>query len=182
MEKLYFYVYGHPRFVVIMLFVIFLIYGVVGEIVYRQGENHSGIKILWKLFIWLEIAACLIMFFYASLFSRDASEEMRYKLEMFWSYKIVLERGSPFYMRQILYNIIAFMPLGHAFYFSSDKKPKWQAALLTFFVISLGIELIQLVFHLGLFEFDDIFDNVLGGMIGFAIAAATQGMIEKNGH
>lgn len=182
MRELYCYVYGHPVFVVIMLLVMFIVYGVAGWFVYRFEKKHSGMKILWKLLIWLEIAACLVMFFYASLFSRDASEGMRYKLELFWSYKIVLRRGSSFYMRQILYNIMAFMPLGHAFYFTADKKAKWQAALLTFLVISLGIELIQLVFHLGLFEFDDIFDNVLGGMIGFGVAAVTQGIIEKNGH
>ena len=42
--------------------------------------------------------------------------------------------------------------------------------VLSAIVLSFGIELIQLVFKLGLFEFDDIFHNVLGAMIGYGLS------------
>jgi len=35
--------------------------------------------------------------------------------------------------------------------------------------LSFGIEVIQLVFKLGLFEFDDVFHNVLGAVIGYGL-------------
>lgn len=42
--------------------------------------------------------------------------------------------------------------------------------LLICFGLSNVIELIQLVGRIGLFEFDDIFGNTIGGMIGFSVA------------
>ena len=35
--------------------------------------------------------------------------------------------------------------------------------------VSFVIEVVQLVFKLGLFEFDDIFHNTLGAVIGFVM-------------
>ena len=37
------------------------------------------------------------------------------------------------------------------------------------FLCSVATEIIQLVFHLGLFEFDDILNNTLGCFIGLII-------------
>ena len=47
---------------------------------------------------------------------------------------------------------------------------KLRMIVLSAIVLSFGIELIQLVFKLGLFEFDDIFHNVLGAMIGYGLS------------
>ena len=37
-------------------------------------------------------------------------------------------------------------------------------------MFSLSIELCQLVFHMGLFEFDDIINNTIGAILGFIIS------------
>lgn len=46
------------------------------------------------------------------------------------------------------------------------SRMKWGKALLICLLLSGCIELIQLVGRIGLFEFDDIFGNTIGGLIG----------------
>ena len=67
---------------------------------------------------------------------------------------------------EILQNIWLFVPLGAIIRALTRKK----IFLLAPFVFSVVIELIQLVFGLGLFEFDDIISNTLGGLLGYLIA------------
>lgn len=51
-----------------------------------------------------------------------------------------------------------------------EPRRVWILALLITFLMSCLIELIQLVFGLGLFEFDDMISNTLGGLFGYMIA------------
>jgi glycopeptide antibiotics resistance protein len=46
---------------------------------------------------------------------------------------------------------------------------KIRMVALSAFGISFSIEVIQLVFKMGLFEFDDMFHNVLGAVIGYGL-------------
>ena len=43
------------------------------------------------------------------------------------------------------------------------------AAILVSFVCSAAVEVSQFVFRIGLFEFDDIFNNVLGALAGWCV-------------
>ena len=45
------------------------------------------------------------------------------------------------------------------------KAKSWQL-ILVMLGMSISIELIQLVSRLGLFEFDDVFNNTIGGIVG----------------
>ena len=135
--------------------------------VFRENKLY---QMIWKVFLAAEFGFCMILFLYASLFSRAETAERRYELELFWSYKKAIELRNVFWYRQILYNILSFVPLGNALYYLSEEKIKFWKCFLLFGLSSLGIELIQLIFKLGLFEFDDIFDNLLGGLIGYSVA------------
>ena len=48
-------------------------------------------------------------------------------------------------------------------------KNKWVVALITGIFLSVLIEVIQLIYHRGLFEFDDIVHNTLGNVIGILV-------------
>ena len=51
------------------------------------------------------------------------------------------------------------------------KKILWQSGKITF-IFSIGIEILQLLLHLGTFQLSDIFYNTVGGMIGGLIYCA----------
>lgn len=68
-------------------------------------------------------------------------------------------------------NILLFIPCGYLlsrWICSRTSMKLWKVTLLGF-LSSLLIETIQLVFHRGVFEIDDLVKNTLGSMIGYGI-------------
>ena len=55
--------------------------------------------------------------------------------------------------------------MGFIFY-----KIKWWQVLLVGVITSFGIEFLQFVLKCGLAEFDDVFHNALGCMLGYGIS------------
>ena len=82
------------------------------------------------------------------------------RLELFWSYKLFFSSSST--RINIINNIWLFIPLGTILFQLSQKRRVAIVAVL----LSAGIELLQYVTGLGLAEFDDVFSNGLGGMMG----------------
>ena len=77
--------------------------------------------------------------------------------------------GSSLFMKNIIGNILLFMPYGFfiSYYIGFKKKDKWLSLILVF-LVSISIELVQL--SIGrCFDVDDILLNLVGGMIGYFI-------------
>ena len=75
---------------------------------------------------------------------------------------------SPFHLREVLYNVIVFIPAG--FYFTATNKTKNifagpKAAM----ILSISYELIQLIFALGATDITDIITNTFGGFLGMCL-------------
>ncbi len=79
----------------------------------------------------------------------------------------------------ILFNIVAFSPIGVLV----ARKWKSKKIILVTLIMGLGISLtyetIQIVFHIGDFDVDDIFLNTLGAVLGLGIYCAVFGMHRK---
>jgi glycopeptide antibiotics resistance protein len=70
-------------------------------------------------------------------------------------------------MVNIFGNILAFAPFGLVLPIISPQNRKfWNITFLSF-EFSLTVELIQLLFKVGIFDVDDIFMNTVGGVIGY---------------
>ena len=82
------------------------------------------------------------------------------KLALFWSW-----RAWSVQKEQILANVIMFLPVGMLIGLLWKWRGLWVAAGL-----SVGIEILQLVTSRGLCEFDDVFHNMVGAIIGVGIA------------
>ena len=81
------------------------------------------------------------------------------KLELFWSWRAWnVQRG------QIIANVIMFIPIG----ILVGWLWKWRG-LFVAAGLSVGIEILQLVTSRGLCEFDDVFHNMIGAVIGIGI-------------
>lgn len=81
------------------------------------------------------------------------------KLELFWSWKVWNVQQN-----QILTNVIMFVPVGVLTGHLWKWKGMWVAAGL-----SIAIELLQLITARGLCEFDDVFHNMIGAVIGVGV-------------
>lgn len=84
---------------------------------------------------------------------------LRMELIPFWSY------SHPELRMEIILNYLLFMPLGSLLYLCFGDKWGLKVVLIGF-LLSASIEIAQLVFQIGLFEFDDMFGNTVGCLIG----------------
>ena len=104
------------------------------------------------------------------IFLRPIQESQGYNFRLFWSFNAFLEGQSAVIAEKIL-NIVVFIPvgllLGIAF-----KEIKWYRVLLLSSLLSILIEILQFVLNKGFSEFDDVFYNTAGGMLGFGVYVA----------
>lgn len=109
-----------------------------------------------------------------TVFARSERVNCGVVLEPFWSYKRLLSGGFSWMFWQILENILVMIPLGYllakVLYFSGRKG--FSMVLISGLcgmLLSIGIEVLQLVLHRGITEFDDIFNNTFGAVTGAAL-------------
>lgn len=76
---------------------------------------------------------------------------------------------------QILANVIMFLPVGVLVGWIWRWRGLWVAAGL-----SVGIEILQLITARGLCEFDDVFHNMIGAVIGVGIVMVLNRMRAKS--
>ncbi|WP_368489740.1 VanZ family protein [Clostridium sp. BJN0013] len=69
--------------------------------------------------------------------------------------------ADPLFIFTVIMNIFIFIPLGYLF-----RKKTFTFSLVSAFVISLCIEIIQYILKVGIFDIDDIIFNIIGFMIG----------------
>jgi glycopeptide antibiotics resistance protein len=97
-----------------------------------------------------------------TIFFREETFEKRYYIHPFWSYSVLYNK----LLAQIIMNVFLFIPIGFLVGGALKKKHLWNA--LGFgFVLSLFIEVTQLISTRGVFNVDDIIHNTLGCVIGF---------------
>ncbi len=119
-----------------------------------------------KLF-FLPIYLLLIIFMTIAFREIGAS---KHSFELFWSYRQIFVSSS--IRQEILSNIWLFLPLGASLYNSSHKHN-----LIWAICLSLIIEFVQLIFGIGLCEFDDVISNSIGAIIGFGVAMSYEDLI-----
>lgn len=97
-----------------------------------------------------------------TLLYREETFVKRYHLCPLWSYTELYNN----IFAQLIMNIMMFIPIGFFLGGALKKKHLWNALEISF-VLSLFIELTQLITTRGVFNVDDIIHNVLGCAIGF---------------
>lgn len=79
------------------------------------------------------------------------------------------EIGMHFHLKEVIYNVLVFVPLGVYIQF---LKPQWSFLVKMLFglCISFIFEILQYIFSIGASDITDIIDNTLGGIIGILLA------------
>ncbi|MCR5835242.1 MAG: VanZ family protein [Lachnospiraceae bacterium] len=113
------------------------------------------------------------------LFGRPFQAERTYELELFWTIRTAVETGNLLYYWYVVVNIAVFFIFTlFMCYLTSNSKMSISVAL----SLSVFIEVNQFIFKLGMFEFDDLINNVIGIVMGcmiFVIAKKVETGISK---
>lgn len=141
----------------IMLILLFLVY----VFLYKGGKvNRVQIIVGILLFTYY----CIVL--ESTVFTRRVQGYHGYELEVFWSWKAVLQYHSREMLKENLLNIALLFPFGLLLLFSFYKRLRWWQGLVMGLIASAVIEVLQLVLCRGLFEFDDMIHNGIGCMLG----------------
>lgn len=134
------------------------------------AKNIKHRRLCWVLFIGYLIVLTYFMFF-SDGFGRSIHEGYAYNLilfkeiKRFYTYRELL--GMKAFLLNTAGNVICFMPFGFILPLISRRGGKWYNTFLLSFLLSFGIEVLQLVFKVGSFDVDDMFLNTLGGITGY---------------
>lgn len=120
------------------------------------------------------LAAYILFILMETIIGRKTGVD-RVELVPFWSY------SHPELRMEIVLNYILFIPLGVLLYLCFGKKWGLKVVLIGF-LLSVSIEIVQLVFRIGLFEFDDMIGNTIGCLIGAVVWKATRELKKRIEH
>lgn len=120
-----------------------------------------------KVIAWMCVAGYVFVILYKTVLIRSAADVFNYNFNPFWSYAAIIDGRKTLIVEHIL-NVALFIPLGVLLWFAFKQK-KWWKSLLFGCLVSVSIEILQLALKRGLCEFDDVFHNTLGCLIGFGI-------------
>ncbi|WP_027634687.1 VanZ family protein [Clostridium hydrogeniformans] len=146
-----------------------------------EKRKSGKLKIfLWTLFIiYLIILVNLILFkngnaLLMTRYMRNLSIIDKLKLINLTPFKMISEfctggLSKHIIVENILGNIVAFGPLGFLLPLLFTGIKKLKNVVIIGFMVSLFLEITQLVFLLGSCDIDDIILNTLGAIIGFLV-------------
>lgn len=116
------------------------------------------------------ISICYAIIVFGAVFlSRGGSYYGIANFHLFNSYREAYHKMEIALFRNIILNILLFMPLGFLIPIYSKKLRKIYKIVLIGFLVTFLIETIQYITQIGIFEIDDIFDNTIGVLIGYCI-------------
>ncbi len=113
----------------------------------------------------LLLLAFLGLVFASTVFTRMPSQR-RYELVLFWSWREVIIHRDWGLLEQNLLNCFLLFPMGLLLPIMMKSRSPMIMGFLMGLLVSVSIEICQLVFCRGLFEWDDMIHNALGSMLG----------------
>lgn len=154
---------GVPADVYLLLLAIFCLGTLL--LIACRGVQRGGRSVLVLL-----LAEYVFLLFGSTVLFRAIDPEIGHDITPFWSYVEIYHGDEQGLLQQNMMNVIVFIPLG-LLLGTAFRSMTWWKAGLTGCCLSVTIETMQYVFRRGFSEFDDVFHNVIGCMIGYAIAA-----------
>lgn len=148
--------------VAVVALLLFIGYGIIYKKICKGKK-----KINFKKFFWWFVLIFYLFVVLSVTLLRHNGYGGGHIISFFYSYKDAWITASETAWRNIILNILMFVPLG--FWLPIGKKG-FRSFLKTSLVgclLTVAIEALQLILSLGLFEVADVFNNTLGTMIGY---------------
>lgn len=141
---------------------------------YKKGRitryKRNIAVIWWTYFLFL---------LYITIIGRYSAEYYRTRFAPFESYRFIYGEGSFEELGAIILNILIFIPFGViTAELIKDRFPAWYA-LAAGVIMTVKIEVVQLVARTGTFETDDIMHNTLGTALGILLWYGIRALMKK---
>jgi len=139
----------------------------------KQGKAKKIIELIisWLLFIGYLIVLSYFLFFSEYYGRTEVQPEYRYNLTLFAEIKRFITYRSTLGFRAVAVNlagnVLAFVPFGVILPKLNQKNARFFRILLLSVFFSGLIEFLQLIYHVGIFDVDDIFLNTCGSLLGY---------------
>lgn len=142
------------------------------------GKQEKAKKIINLIISWLLFIGYLVVLSYFLFFSEyygrtDISSEYRYNLKLFTEIRRFIVYRNTLGMRTVIVNlvgnVVAFMPLGIILPILNQKNDRFFRIFFVSMFFSGLIEFLQLVYHVGIFDVDDILLNTCGAVLGYFV-------------
>ena len=154
---------------VILFAALLLVYLLGYFIVYKKIMNGKKKPRLFRVLLYGVFIIYITVVLGVTFLTRYGGNQGGISLHMLSSYIDAWNSFSITEWRNIILNIMMFVPLGFMLPLLFKKFEKWYYTYLAGFVSTLVIETLQFVSKRGIFEIDDLINNTLGCMIGYGI-------------
>ena len=128
-------------------------------------HRNEKLEVRRKHIVILVLIVYIAILFSLTVLFRESSDKCSIRLDLFKDY---LEPGPEGY-RDLIQNIVCFIPVGMLVGLLS-KRHRVVKALLAGLLLSMAIEVSQLIWNRGVFDVNDLFNNAVGAVIGGVIA------------
>jgi glycopeptide antibiotics resistance protein len=127
-----------------------------------------------ELSIYKELLLLSFLIYILSLFQIVTFQDVSWAGSNFVPLKEILryQIGSNLFFKNVLGNMLMFIPYGFFISYFLKYKKIWSPLVLIF-IASLAIEITQLLIG-RVFDIDDLFLNILGGILGYLIYRLAQ--------
>lgn len=122
-----------------------------------------------KILLWSIFLIYTVIVLGATFIHRTPVMHENINLHIFSSYIKVWNRFSLLELRNIIFNILMFLPFGFVLPLLFKKCEKFYITYFLGLCMTISIEVLQLISKRGIFEIDDIINNTLGCMIGYGV-------------
>ena len=136
-------------------------------------KNKQIIRKFGKILVVCYLGFLLYFLLLSEMYGRvGIKEEYAYNLELFkeikrfWEYREVI--GSKATVMNLIGNVVVFIPFG-VFLPMASKYKSFIITIFYSFLLSLSVEVIQLIAKVGSFDVDDLLLNTIGGCIGYLV-------------
>lgn len=149
----------------------------------RQQKNFIR-KSSWVLFLIYMTVMAYFLFFSEAL-NRTNDMVYQYNLVLFQEIERgfwCLEHGNfEYFFLNVVLNVLAFAPFGFILPIINPRKGKFFNVFLLSLESTLIIEILQLIFRVGIFDIDDIFMNTVGSTLGYLFYVLCYKILLKRG-
>lgn len=155
---------GYAGFAIVFIVGAIVLLAVLGA---RRGLRWSAVLLLVEylvLILWLAVLA------------RSVQAERMHNFTPFWSYHAIPK--DVLVLPQIILNVAVFIPVGVLLRCAFEKM-RWWKVLLVGGAFSVIIEVLQFVTKRGFAEFDDVFHNTLGCLLGYGLFVAAAWVVRR---
>ncbi|MGL5692549.1 MAG: VanZ family protein [Peptostreptococcaceae bacterium] len=147
-------------------------------VVYKKQMKGTKKLNLSKVGLWTVFLIYITIVMGATLLDRSSGFESA-NLHLFSSYIDAYNSFSLVEWRNIILNILMFVPLGFILPLLFKKCERWYITYTTGLGATLFIEIVQYISKRGVFELDDIMNNALGCIIGYGLVMFINSIVRR---